>query len=298
MKEAIVTDVSDETSEVVEEIVEEVVELSPREAMIKEIVTENSSEDLDDREVVEEPEEPAEEPEPLEETVTLQVNGEEVVVPRSQVEEAGVRTLQKETAADAKLELAASREQELLLREHELKQMEEDLLVKRDQQEVVPDEVGKAFADALYEDEDLVAKTITTITQSIKALEAQNAIAARKAKDQEAAEFEEIKDYYHQTYNDIANDPDMHSGFNRRLTIIGGKNPSYTPRQVVDEAASEVYERFGQKVEPSPNSEAKRKMPRQPKRAAGRKPAVPEKKPKTRSDVIAEMRGKRGVQAW
>ena len=286
MEEAIVTDVSEE--------IEDVVEVSPREAMVSNIVAKNS-EDRD--QILDEPEvEPEVIEDPIEETVTLQVDGKEVIVPRSQVEEAGVRTLQKETTADARLEYAASREQELVRREQELTAMEEDLLQKRDQQEVEPDEVGKAFADALYEDEDTVAKTITSITQSIKALEAENVKTARDRAASKEAENKQVVTYYHNSYQDIANDPDMHNSLNRRLSGIAKDHPEFTPSQVIDEAATEVYERFnGAELSVS---ETKKKMPRQAKKASGRKPKVPEKKPITRSDVIAGMRGTRGVQAY
>jgi hypothetical protein len=301
MKEAIVTDVSDEIEEVVEEVI------SPRDQAMADIVK-NTIEDRNLEIGVVEPEvEPEKEPEedppevdpPEEETVTLQVNGEEVVVPRSQVEEAGVRTLQKETSADARLEKAASVEAELARREKELEAMEADLLT-RDQPEIEPNDIGKEFADALYEDEGKVAGVITQITQSIAELKAANVSAAKKVEDDKATENARLVKHYHDSYEDIANDADMHSALNRRLSGIAEKDPSLTPSQVVDSAAKEVYEKFGitKVVEKKKTpSDIKQDMPKQPKKASGRKVPIPEKKPKTRSDILKQMQSGRGVVA-
>lgn len=297
MSEAIVTDVSEEADEVV---------MSPREALVQEIVEDN----LDVRAEIEGvgPEYTEEEPiqdEPIEEddTITLQVMGKEVVVPRSEVEEAGVRTLQKETAADSKLELAASRERELNQRELDLKAMEDDLLRKQMPVDVEPNEVGKAFADALFEDETVVANTISNITKTqanmakeVLALKAERELIARERADKEVAEKNGVIKHYHDSYSDISTDPDMHNSLNMRLATVAKENPELTPQEVVDEAASQVYERFG--VNTNPHSEAKRNMIKQPKRAAGRKVAVKEPKPKTRSDTIDGMRKLRGVQPY
>lgn len=300
-EEAIVTDVSDEEIVEVEEIAEEVVPvISPREAMISDIVSENleAREGFDGDEPVGEVEVEGMAENIADETVTLNVDGKEIVVPKSEVEEAGVRTLQKETSADARLELVSSKEKDLLRREEELRALEEDILQKRDLQDLEPDKVGQEFADALYEDEELVAKTITSITQDIASLKKQTAATIKKAQDEEDAKSREVVKYYHTSYEDISKDPDMHNSLNRRLATVAEDNPDFTAQQIIDEAASQVYERFGEKPDPNPQKKAKENMPSRVKKAAGRKAAVPVKQKTTRGDVIDSMRGRRSVNSY
>ena len=293
-EETIVTDDSEDVVDVVEE-------LSMRDKLVSSIVEERI-------ETREKPEELLEgelkEEEPIgviedDDTVTLQVNGQEQTVPRSEVLDAGVRTLQKETAADEKLREAALKETALEERAQELARMEEELLEKQNQQKVEADNAGKEFADAITEfDEDKIAEGYTAITARLNAIAtAQEKVVAEREFEKQS-ENEKVIHYYHEQYEDISQDPDMHSSLNRRLAEVSTAHPAFTPQQVIDEAAGQVYKKFGISTGKETPKDVKDKMPRQPRKAAGRKPREPEVKPRQRSDVIASMRGKRGVQAY
>lgn len=232
-------------------------------------------------------------PQVEDEEITLKVAGQEIKAPRSKVLEAGIATLQKTTAADQRLAAASAKEAELKAREESLKKMEQDLLGKRNQQiETEPDETGRAFADALFTDEDVVAKTITSLNRKL------NEVTAKVEKVQQAEEgkvkatFESMVKHYHTNYGDISSDPDMHFALNRIKNEIRAANPELSPIQLVDQAATVVYQKFGiKKGEPvqeqkSARTQAKERMPAPIKRATARMTPAPEDPPKKPSEIL------------
>jgi hypothetical protein len=105
MREAIVQSVNaqrDEENGVEEEVVEETTEVEEVEDVAEELEESNTQ----DQEVEESQQEE-------EELVTIKVDGKEEQVPLSKIKDAGVRTFQKETAADKRLQEISEREKQL-----------------------------------------------------------------------------------------------------------------------------------------------------------------------------------------
>jgi hypothetical protein len=105
MREAIVQSVNaqrDEENGVEEEVVEETTEVEEVEEVAEELEESNTQ----DQEVEESQQEE-------EELVTIKVDGKEEQVPLSKIKDAGVRTFQKETAADKRLQEISEREKQL-----------------------------------------------------------------------------------------------------------------------------------------------------------------------------------------
>jgi len=292
-EETIVTDVLEDEVETVEE---DTKELTARENLVNDLVSQN----IKDRDDEAGPYDEIQDEDEVEETVSIKVNDEEMEVSQDELDDAGsVRTLQKEKAADERLREAAARESTLDQRERELKEMEEQLILKQDQQDVDADDYGKEFADALYEDEDKIAKTITSLHNSIKVLQDQNKTREAERVKTKSDENAKVVRHYHKNHNDIASDPDMHMSLTSRLDGVAADNPDFTQTQVIDEAARLVYEKYKVNVEVEDTPEnIKDKMPKRPKTASGRKPRKPEKKPKTYSEVLDGMRKGRGIHSY
>ena len=237
-------------------------------------------------------------PEPEPEIITLKIDGTEIPTPKEKVIEAGVRALQKESAAEKRLWEASAREKALNTREEELRQMEQDLLKKRDQQ---PDQVGREFVDAVFSDPDTAASTITTLARQVQHISDKVARVEKTEVEKQESVKQSLVQHYHTNYQDIASDEVMNFALNKFRSEVAAENPNLTPIQVVDQAAERVYQKFGRTVAPGheptdaeKRKQAKEKMPAPVKQASARTPAPPEVKPKTLSEKIDEMRKGRG----
>ena len=229
--------------------------------------------------------------------VTLVVDGTEMKAPREKVFEAGVRALQKESAADRRLLEASTKEKELKRREEELARMEQDLLSKREQE---PDDVGREFADAIFTDPETVAKTVSTIARQVQNVSEKVARSEQIEVDRRQAEMDSVVKHYHGRYMDIASDPDMHHTMNRLMKDVAAEKPELSKTQVIDETAKRVYHKYGKTTEPAPDArkQAKENMPNPVKRASARVAPAPTEKPKTPSEIIDDMRKGRGPRAY
>jgi len=222
------------------------------------------------------------------ELVELKVNGETVEVPRDEVIEAGIATLQKETAAEARLREAAERaeelrikEEQILEREAQLRELEESLTAGE------PTDLGKEFAQAIFDDEDKVAQVISDLDRRVKAVSEAERRLTEQLEKTKVKEQQEVIQYYHTKYEDIANDPDMHVVFNSRLARITAENPNIPATEAIDQAASAVKERF------TVSRETKEKLARHPSPRNVRRPGPEPIKEETLTDVIEEMRQSR-----
>lgn len=229
--------------------------------------------------------------------VTLVVDGTEMKAPREKVFEAGVRALQKESAADRRLLEASTKEKELKRREEELASMEQDLLSKREQE---PDDVGREFADAIFTDPETVAKTVSTIARQVQNVSEKVARSEQVEVSRRQAEMDSVVKHYHGSYLDIASDPDMHHTMNRLMKDVAAEKPELSMTKVIDETAKRVYEKYGKTTEPAPDArkQAKENMPNPVKRASARVAPAPTEKPKTPSEIIDDMRKGRGPRAY
>lgn len=250
---------------------------------------------------VPEPPEDDNTPAPEPESVTLKIDGTEVLVPREKVHEAGIRALQKESAADKRLREASEKERSLQAREEELKRMEEALLKKRDQQ---ADDSGREFVDAVFSDPDAAAGHISTLTRQVQGvvekLDKVEKTEAQRLQDEQ----QRLVNHYHLKYGDIASDEVMNFALNQFRRQVAAEDPTLNPIQVVDTAAERVYRKFNvtpaapELTDAEKRKQAKERMPAPAKQASGRTPPKPEEKPKTPAQVIDEMRLGRGPRAY
>lgn len=276
-------------------IVTDVVEkpLSQRELATQSILAARTPEsEEDDTPVVDEPQQDDDE-------ITLVVDGTELKAPKEKVLEAGVRALQKESAADKRLREASTKEQALNVREEELRRMEQDLLAKRDQQ---PDVTGRAFADAIFTDPEIVATTISTIARQVQDVSAKVEKQEQVEVQKQQSTMQTVFNHYLSTYQDIAADEDMHDAANRRFKQIAAERTPTTAD--VDQIAKDVYQKFGRTTAEPPSDpaavrkQAKENMPAPVKRASARVAPTPAEQPKTLSQKIDDMRRGRGPRAY
>ncbi len=225
------------------------------------------------------------------ELVSLVVNGKTVEVPKEKVFETGVAALQKETAAERKLELAAQKEAELAERQAEIEARAAELAeieASLNIDDIEPTELGKEFAEAIFEDDEKVAKVISNIDKRLNALAKKEKLVEERLIREEQAKRQDVIKYYHSQYKDIAEDPDMHAVFNARLSRISSVDPTVPATAAIDQAAKEVKERFAASVN------VKENLIKQPNSRSARRVAQnKELKEESLSDVLAEMRASR-----
>lgn len=296
-------DVAEEEVEVETEETEQ--PLSQRDEVVKRI----QERERQEREPAEEEEEDLEEeiedePEPEEpevEYVTVTVNGREQKVEKSKVLEQGIKTYQKESAADLRLREAAERQRELDRREAELRQ----LLEKTQAPDNQVSELKERLSKALLEDEEEAATIIADAVAYMQDLDNRTKALAEdygRSKEiiskQQRSEREKLQSLFKREFSDLAQDPFLANKVNARTAEILAESPDMPHDEIVLKAGNEVREYlaglFGKEEAPEPDPETvKRKMPRQPKRAAGRKPGKEEPRPKTTAEIIADMAQKR-----
>jgi len=282
-----------EDDTIVTDVIETEKPLSQREQAMQSILaTRNPDESQDD--IVQPDDTPKEGDE-----ITLKIDGTEVKAPKEKVIEAGVRALQKESAADKRLYEVSAKEQALKQREEELARMEQDLLTKRNQ---LPDETGKEFADAIFTDPETVAKTISTIARQVQDVSAKVERVEQTEVKKQQSTLQVVFDHYLTEYQDIAGDEDMHEAANKRFKRIAAQRTPTTAD--VDQIAKDVYQKFGRvTAEPPPDpatvrKQAKENMPAPVKRASARVAPTPAEQPKTPSQIIDQMRRGRGPRAY
>jgi len=291
---------NDAIHEDVSEIQEETQEQeprSPRDAVIAGMKAKKDVAEEPVEEEVAEVEDPVEDPKE-EELVPIKVDGKEQMVPKSKVFEMGVRTLQKETAADQRLAQVNAKMREL-----------EDLK-RRVQTETkntsIPDlsDLKKKFSQALVEDEDQAAELFGKMAERQAKLEAQlervsGSLEMNEIFLKKQAEAERRRRFNHFTsnYPDLAGEPVFTGWANEITKVLQNQHPEMDDIKIIDTAAQMVRERIMKTVgkpEQVP-SNPKQTMPKPVKKASGKLPVKPEVKPKTKAEVIADLRRARGL---
>jgi hypothetical protein len=273
-----------------------------------------------------EPEVEAPEPEvetetPAEELITIKVDGKEQQVPISKVRDIGVRALQKELAADARLNEAAQRAKELEERENQIKQREmlaRDLELRYKQDNAGPPkgaqdfkETAKKVLNAIYDDDqDKAADALTQLfagrqsaTPDVDTVVRQAAQAAREAARQEYEERKAREDHvkaveaFKQTFPDIVSDQRLFDQADRETLVVKKEHPDWALPQILEEAGKRVSEwkrHFGGS-EVTQKATARKQSLDNPSSASVRHSPPPAQEPKTASQTIAEMRKARGL---
>lgn len=238
----------------------------------------------EDLEEVEEP--PVEEEipsEPAEELVTLKIDGKEQQVPRSKVEEYGIRALQKELAADRKLEEATR-----LLNEAKQKfaQPSQDVV----QQPPSPDAAALAKAIQYGAEDEAV--------EAIKQLQGRNVATPDEIAymvDQRV-QFLQAAQWFESEYPDIVKDPylsQIAASAEAQRRDAGDNRPF---RELYKEIGDEIMS-WREKIAGPQHLEDKRarKAAVQPIPSASVRQTPPEpEKAETAADVVAQMRAQRG----
>jgi len=168
--------------------------------------------------------------------------------------------IQKNIAADRRLQEAANRRRELDAREAALKE--------REQQRVVTPPADTLDLDAEAVDlvkvlvsapEDVAAKRLATTLKKIRQASApidSNAIAAQAADvaEQRIAVKNDIQakatgfQRFQQEFADVAADPDLYALADRRSDLIFAEHPNWTPEQIMLEAGRQAREWLEQKT--------------------------------------------------
>lgn len=255
--------------------------------------------------------------------VTIKVDGKEQQVPRSQVYEFGIKSLQKEIAADARLAEASSMRRQLDTDRAMLQRREAEInamaaqIEQQDQQsgshprEGADDyrEIAKAALQAIFDGEEdkaaeqlarlsqgrdhvtpeMLQQMATQASQQAK-LELQNELRAEKW----SAELGEAREWFEDKHKDIADDPEWRAIADRETADLMREHPDWFPKKVVEEAVKRVA-KLRKSLPGTTDRRAIKQQIDSPRGASGRLPAPKEPTPQTRSEYIKELRRTRGL---
>jgi hypothetical protein len=256
------------------------------------------------------------------ELVNIKVNGQLMRVPRSQVEEAGIRTLQKETSADRKLEALSVREQHLRDREAALS--------VREQQMRTPPITEQQQADADVDDSQIEEKVRESLTKvydgdlDAGAEELTKLIAGNRqqrqqtgqqvdvnqvaAQVQQRLDINDARRVFSQEFPELAVNAQLNGMADVEAVRLKQEDPRRSYRDVVREAGQIVRDKikamaapYYEEQTPDNGFQGKREIKstteqlRPRSTASARAPKKKEPKPETRSEYIARMRSQRGL---
>lgn len=261
-------------------------------------------------------------PPPLEEDIytrdgkrymRLKVDGEEQEFEVGQVK----ATAQKNLAADRRLAAAAAREREIQDRERSLSEREMALQQGQSKPPVSPgasDDVEGQMIDAalnaIYSgDEDEAKKALTSLmagrhqpTQNaynpddISKRVRQETLAAIKQQEQQQ-QLKSAVSQFQAEFNDIASDPVLWGEADRKTLEVAKEHPEFTPYQIMQEAGNRVRSWLDAKRGSGLSERSQRKRQAMTPVGGANRPASlgkDEPGPKTRRDVIGDMRRSRG----
>lgn len=231
-----------------------------------------------------------------EDYITVKVDGHEKQVLRSQVLDAGIRAVQKESAADRRLEEATRRLREVQAREQQIEEF-----LKHQSQPSVQDAAEIARRIRMGSDEEaiqaisaLAGREQTTPDKIVTEVERRvfDTIQARSAVEKFQSEFSDILSDPYLTQLAVAEDARM---------LAGGDTRSYAERftEIGNTLRNKLREWKGGKADvvvSADKQERKAGITNLPS-ASMRQPAPEQTKPKTPADIIEEMRKRRGQAA-
>ena len=280
-------------------------------------------EDDEDPDVEEESAEQEEQEEPEQDLVTIKVDGKEQQVPRDEVYKFGIRAMQKEIAADARLAEVANMRRQLESERYAMQKREAEVralaaqLKQRDQKDGVHPEMGDAerwkdaekLMDAMYDGEKETAiKQLLRLSEgrgnvTPEDLQRMAAEASKQAKlevQQELrqekwnTEVQEAREWFEREHKDIATDSEWRTMADRETADLMTQHPDWFPKQIVKEATARIAKLRKSISEPVSRRSAKQAIDN-PRTASGRLPAPKEPSPQTRSQYIQELRRSRGL---
>lgn len=263
-----------------------------------------------------EPDEPEGDEE--EDLVTIVVDGEQRRVPRSKVYEQGIRTLQKEAAADKRLAEANQRVREAQEYETRMKaQIEAQLRASQERSQDAPLS-SKQDADIKQRARQLVNKILDGDEEeaanvlaefmgrqsTTPQLDTDQIVSQVSAKVQRNAELKSAVAEFRKTYPRINDDPYLWGRADVESDRVQSEHPDWSPTEILLEAGRRVedwLQSLAGPADPSSNPqhrEGKRDKKRTTetlRQASARAPRPVEKRPPSRSEVVEMMRKNRGL---
>jgi len=257
------------------------------------------------------------------ELVTIKVDGREQRVPRDKVYEFGIRAMQKEIAADARLAEASNMRRQVEAERYALQQKDAEIralaakIQEKDQQvgghpDKGADEylsAAKEMLHAMYDgEEDVAAASLVKMLkgranvtpemmQAMKTEAVQQAkheVQSEIRKERWDAELRDTTEWFESEHKDIASDPEWRSLADRETVDLMREHPDWFPRKIVEEAVKKVNRLRKSKSATGSRRDIKKQLDT-PRGAMVRRPAPQEPAPQTRSGYIQELRRSRGL---
>lgn len=282
--------------------------LSPREETIQRIVEQNAQELESESESHESPE-LSEAPGSL----AVKVDGIEQSIP---IDEARA-IIQKNMAADKRLQEAALKQRQLSEWEQQLQERAQSVQQSQQlpNQGAITDELkdkAQEVVDRLYDGDtddavealtDILASGRSTATPDAEQLSSKAAEKALQTMQQREfdAEVETSRQQFKQDFADIADDPYLYDMADKHTITLMQQHPDWKPTQVINEAGRLTREwvttiRSNGAGQPTSRSQRKEQLVGMPRSQSSQSYQPPPKDnyPKSPEEVIAEMRAARG----
>jgi hypothetical protein len=256
-----------------------------------------------------------------EDLVTIIVDGEEQQVARDKVYEQGIRTLQKESAADKRLAEASQKFRDAQDYEARVrKQVEEQLRTQQRQdnegqplskkQDADVKAKARQIIDKILdgneeEAADALAEAMTGRQESTPGFDEQHLVQEAAKKVQRNLDRQTGVQQFQERYAHIVNDPNLYEMADQETIKLAKENPDWMPSKVILEAGKKVDDWLKSvgggpkdKSDTPPSSrkaERKRTTDNLKTAKSAKVPKEPEKRPPTNSEVVARMRKSRGL---
>lgn len=319
--EEILAGAGEEENEGFEEENEDSRELSSEKVVIgnegEEEENPNEHEGGEDEGVEDAGEEEGGEPEPEQDLVTIVVDGEQRQVSRDKVYEQGIRTLQKEAAADKRLAEANQRIKEA--QEYEARtraNVEAQLRAAQKQSQDAPlseqqdadiKQRARRIVDKLLDgDEEEATNALADILgrQQATPVDTNQLVNQVSAQVQRTAELKAAVSDFRKEYPKIAGDKFLWDRADIESDKVQSEHPDWSPSEILLEAGRRVEDWVKSLAGPADQDSTtqRREGKRDKKRTTetlrqasirSEKPAAP--RPPTRSEVVAKMRKSRGL---
>lgn len=253
--------------------------------------------------------EPADET-PVVEMVALKVDGQEVLKSRSEVEDAGgVAAIQKHLSAERRLAIAAQERKSIEAERAKLAEERRRLDAERQQRvaqtPAIDLETKRKIVAELYSGDETRAEAAIDMLLNARPAQAQQQIDVEQITQEAERRIErkvETRDSvrsFQQEFPEIKPGSRLWAMADQETIAIMREHPSWSPRDVLMEAGNRVRTLIAE-IAPQPVAQpipdrttAKRAIDSVP-RAAGRMPAAQEAKPKTKEQLINEIKRSRG----
>lgn len=255
-----------------------------------------------------------------EDLVTIIVDGEQRQVPRSKVYEQGIRTMQKEAAADKRLAEANSRikaaeeyeakvratqqQIEAQLRQQQTRSQDAPL---SDKQDADIKQRARRIVDKLLDgDEEEATNALADILgrQQATPVDTNQLVNQVTAQVQRTTELRAAVSDFRTNYPTIANDDFLWSRADAESDRVQAEHPDWSPRDILLEAGARVEAWVKSLAGPADqDSDTQRREGKRDKKrttetlptASARAPKPADKRPPSRSEVVANMRKSRGL---